>query len=82
MSEVVDTELISFSPRPRIESLGRLKVRLFKPWFYAGGQKISPIHLSFLAALRSADVIHCYQYHTLITSLSILSARILKKKYS
>ncbi|MEW6482203.1 MAG: glycosyltransferase family 4 protein [bacterium] len=80
MSQVVETELISFSERPRVEKIGSLTVRLFKPWFYIQGQKISPVYLPFLWALKNADIIHCYQYHTLTTSLSILWGKLLRKR--
>lgn len=80
MSEAVETELISFSDRPRVEKIGALTVRLFKPWFYIKGQKTAPFYPPALFALRHADIIHCHQYYTLTTSLGILFGRLFKKK--
>jgi len=80
MSKITETELISFSDRPRTEKIGSLTVRLFKPWFYIKGQKDSPFYPPFLSALLSADIVHCHQYHTLTTSLSILFGRLFNKK--
>jgi glycosyltransferase involved in cell wall biosynthesis len=80
MAEVTPTELISFSDRPRTEQIGALTVRLFKPWFYIAGQKVSPFCPTFLKALRDSDVIHVYQFHTLTASLAILFGKLRIKK--
>lgn len=80
MSCVTETELISFSERPGVEKIGDLTIRLFKPWFYLKRQKITPFYPPFIKALKNADIIHCYQYHTLTTSLSVLYGKLLRKK--
>jgi glycosyltransferase involved in cell wall biosynthesis len=80
MAEKTKTELISFSDQPRVEQHDSLTVRLYKPWFYVKHEKISPIHFPFLKALNSADIVHCYQYHTWITSISALWAKLRAKK--
>jgi len=80
MSEIAETELISFSDRPRVEKAGSLIMRLLKPWFYIKGQKTTPFCPQFLSLIAGADIIHCYQYHTLTTSLSILFGKLLRKK--
>jgi glycosyltransferase involved in cell wall biosynthesis len=80
MAGEVETMLLSFGPRERRERLGNLEVRVIgNPW-YVRGNRGNPFALSMLSYLRGADVVHCYQLHTLATSVAALACRALRRR--
>ena len=80
MSDEVETVLLSFGPRTRLERVGNLELRVIgNPWQVRGNPN-NPLALSMLPQLRSADVVHCYQLHTLATSVAALACRALRRR--
>ncbi len=76
MAEEVPTTLVSFGPRPRAFTAGRLRVRVLgRPW-HVRGQRGNPLHAGLLPELLRADVVHCHQQHILASSLSAVLARL------
>jgi len=80
MSDQVETVLLSFGSRERLERVGNLEVRVIgNPWHVRGNPN-NPLAFSMLPHLRGADVVHCYQLHTLATSIAALACRVLRRR--
>ncbi len=75
MADVTPTTLLTFGPRHREESLGNLRIRVFGNAIHVRHLPSNPLSFRALAALRSADVIHCHQRHIVMSSLSAMLAR-------
>lgn len=76
MAEEVPTRLVTFGDRERIETSGRLSVRVIgNPW-QVRGQRNNPFSLALLGELLKADVVHCHQQHILASSFAAASCRI------
>ncbi len=85
MSRLTPTRLVSFALRSDTlrdpEFAERmLDVRLFRPLWYPRGQRTNPVSFRFLTALADADVIHCHQFHVIVTTLSIAYAKATGKR--
>ena len=79
MSEKAATFLITFSGKNGTRLDGKLTIKYYKSLFYIGGI-INPFSLTFMKDLGNADVIHCLQFRTVVTELSILYGTLMKKK--
>jgi glycosyltransferase involved in cell wall biosynthesis len=80
MAKTKAVTLVTFGPKSFVHKEGGLTIKCFKRLFYIGGDKISPLSLSYLGELISADIIHCYQLKTIVTDLAILLGWALRKK--
>ncbi len=80
MAEITPTTLLSFGPRDREETLGKLRIRIVGNPTHIRGLRSNPFSWKALAALRSADVIHCHQRHIVMSSASAALARVTGKK--
>jgi glycosyltransferase involved in cell wall biosynthesis len=76
MAERVPTRLVSFGPRPRQFTEGRLKVSVLGPAWHVRGQRTNPLHPGLVPHLAAADVIHCHQQHVLASSLAAVVGRV------
>lgn len=72
--------LVSFGGRDREERVGDLRIRIFGGAWRVRGQQFNPFSLRALAALRSADVIHCHQRYIVMTSAAAALARLTGKR--
>jgi glycosyltransferase involved in cell wall biosynthesis len=76
MAEQVPTTLVTFANQRRRDVLGKLPVHVCRPAWYVRSQRSNPYGLSFLTELRNADVVHCHQQHTLVSSTTALLCRL------
>ncbi len=75
MATRVRTSLVSFGSRAERYHDGVLEVEVLRNWVPRGRFLVDPINPTLLARLRGADVIHCHQTHTLMSSAALLYAR-------
>jgi glycosyltransferase involved in cell wall biosynthesis len=80
MADREPTTLVSFGPKDREESMGKLRIRVFGGAWHARGQWSNPFSWRALNFLRSADVIHCHQRHIVTTSSAAALARVTGKR--
>jgi glycosyltransferase involved in cell wall biosynthesis len=80
MAEQVPTTLVTFADQPRREDLGKLPVHVCRSAWYVRGQRSNPYGISFLPELRNADVVHCHQQHTLVSSTTALLCRLSNRR--
>jgi glycosyltransferase involved in cell wall biosynthesis len=76
MAEEVETTLVTFGERERLETFGSLKVRVLGGAWYVRGQRTNPLATALLSELRRARIVHCHQQHVLASSLSALACRL------
>jgi len=80
LSRHANVELVSFGRAGRTIEIGpRFVLRIHRAC-YPRGNIANPLNLLFLGDLRDADVIHCFQYSTLISNLSVVYARLAGRK--
>lgn len=76
MADEAPTTLVSFGDRERVETVGRLRVRVIgNPW-YVRGQRTNPFAPALLSELRRAEVVHCHQQHVLVSSFAAFASRL------
>jgi glycosyltransferase involved in cell wall biosynthesis len=80
LSSVTSTRFITFARRSSVTMEGGLDIRIRAVHVYARGLRINPINVAFLADLRDVDIIHCVTWHTLVTDLSVLFAKVMGKR--
>ena len=78
MADLVDTRLATFG-RPRTERIGRLDLRVYRPWTYVGAKGLGPVAPALLREIARADVVHCHQLHTFVADQCVLYGRLLRK---
>jgi glycosyltransferase involved in cell wall biosynthesis len=80
MSEVAETVFVTTGRRRTSRRVGALRVETH-PWHaLLRGTRINPLVSGFWRSLVDADVIHCLSYNTLLTDLSVLFARLTRKR--
>jgi O-antigen/teichoic acid export membrane protein/glycosyltransferase involved in cell wall biosynthesis len=80
LSKQVDTVLVTMGGTRRTLRRGRLTVEVYPYVTLLRGVRQNPLAVSFLASLRTVDVIHCLIYRTLVTDLSVLFGRLAGKR--
>lgn len=80
MAELVQTTLITFGERRRKFRLGKLDVEVYPARVLSEHQRWDPIAYAFLPMLRRADVVHCHQYWTAVTALSVLACAAMRTR--
>jgi glycosyltransferase involved in cell wall biosynthesis len=80
LSRTTATRFITFGERASVRSDSGLDIRTRRVFLFARGLKNNPISATFLADLRDVDVIHCVVWHTLVTDLCVLFAKITGKR--
>jgi glycosyltransferase involved in cell wall biosynthesis len=80
MARRTETVLVTTGKERRSLHRGALAVEVY-PWItLLRGLRQNPLALGFLESLRRVDVIHCLSYHTVLTDLSLLFARLTGKR--
>lgn len=74
------TRFITFGERSFVSSDGFLEIRVRRAGAYARGLRHNPINIGFLTDLFDVDVIHCVSWHTLVTDLCVLFAKVTGKR--
>jgi glycosyltransferase involved in cell wall biosynthesis len=79
MASYVETTFISFGPSRRSWTQSDLRVEIYPAICFKDGIDFDPISYRFLTELVGADIVHCHQYRTTVSNLSILTAATLGK---
>lgn len=80
LAERVPTRLVLFGRTRRRYFEGKLLIETY-PWLtLLHGQRHNPLGFGFLRSLLAVDVIHCVVWHTMMTDMSILLARLSRKR--
>jgi len=74
------TRFVSFGSEARRTDEGPLEISIHRTLRHIRKERINPFNLTFLADLKSADVIHCGVWNTLATDLSVLLAKVTGRK--
>lgn len=77
--EVEGATLLSAAERELDRRDGPLRVIARPPWTWVRGQKHNPLPRGLLHEIRSADLVHCFQHHTVQTSLSLMVGAVLRR---
>jgi glycosyltransferase involved in cell wall biosynthesis len=80
LSRITPTRFITFGERSSVRNDDGLDVRVHRVRAHARGHKSNPMNVAFLADLRDVDVIHCVSWHTLVTDLCVLFAKVTGKR--
>jgi glycosyltransferase involved in cell wall biosynthesis len=80
LSRTEATTLVTIGPRRVSERAGRLRIETHPFLALVRGVRHNPFALGFLKSLAGVDIIHCHGYSTLSTDLSVLFARLTRKK--
>jgi glycosyltransferase involved in cell wall biosynthesis len=80
LSRFTPTRFITFGERSSVRSDGALEVRTRRVRIHARGLSNNPISAGFLGDLRDVDVIHCVSWHTIVTDLCVLFAKVTGKR--
>ncbi len=76
MADDVATTLISFGSKHQRLRRDKLEIELFPTRYWISGVKANPFSLRFLPRLADFDVVHCHQFHTVVTNLVILHSKL------
>jgi len=79
MSKSVDTTLVSFSSERQAYRQGGLKVEVYPVRSFIHGNRINPLSLRYLSALRDADVVHLHHIHTMVSDVACLVSSLFRK---
>jgi glycosyltransferase involved in cell wall biosynthesis len=79
MSRRTPTTLVTFGSGRRTLALGDLRLEVYPANCTSFGV-VDPIAFRFVRQLWDADVVHCYQYTTFVSSLALIVASVLGKK--
>ncbi len=80
MSEQIETVFVTFGDVRDTFMQGRLRVEVYPAIETINGVPFDPLSYGFLRELKSADVVHCHQYKTVVTNLAILACAALRKR--
>lgn len=80
MAKLVDTTLVSFSPKRKSYKQDDLKIEIYPVKHLIHGNKINPRSFRYLASIFQADVVHIHHIHTLVSDMSCMTASLLGKK--
>lgn len=79
MAKSVDTTLVSFSSERQSYRQGGLKIEVYPVRSFIHGNKINPLSMRYLSALRDADVVHLHHIHTLVSDVACLVSSFFRK---
>jgi glycosyltransferase involved in cell wall biosynthesis len=79
LSRLTPTTLFTFSRTPTRVTVGDLTIRYCRSLMDAGGG-INPLSVAHLGALRTCDVIHTLQPHTIVTDLALIWGRLWRRR--
>ena len=81
MAEKVDNvTLVSFGDKSHCERRNNVTIKIYAAMGWIEGVRFDPVCLGFLKEFATADIIHCHQYRTFVTALSILVGYVLGKR--
>lgn len=80
MSKNYDVKLITFGKKRATELVEKLIIETYPVMFYIDGMKVNPFTIGFLKEIFLADILHCHQFYTFVTSMSIITGRLCGKK--
>ena len=80
MARLARTRLLVFGPRNVTSRIGPLTIHQFRPNTFVNGVRANPFDVSFLSKILDVDVIHCHQFHTVATDLSVLFGKLAGKR--
>lgn len=75
----VETVLVSFGSERDSFTRGDLRVEIYPALRLMNGLVWDPVSYDFLREVAKADVVHCYQYRTIVTNLAVLAGAALRK---
>lgn len=79
MSRHVETKVVSFGKKAKKVALSeKVSMEIYERW--NKDEYANPINPFFLKEIFSADIIHCHQYLTIATNLSIIFGKLAGKK--
>lgn len=76
----VETTLVSFGGARDSFREGDLRVEIYPALKLMNGLVWDPVSYGFLREVMRADVVHCYQYKTIVTNLAILAGAALGRR--
>lgn len=80
MARHCETRYVSFGKRHQAVNYYGLPVEIYKCLGFINYSILNPVDFQFFSQIRWADVVHCHQYYSIITSFSILVAKLLGKR--
>jgi glycosyltransferase involved in cell wall biosynthesis len=80
MARFTSTRLLAFGPRNANSQIGPLRIYQFEPNTFVDGIRANPLGVKFVSKILDADVIHCHQFHTIVTDLSVLLGKFAGKR--
>ncbi|MBA3710890.1 MAG: glycosyltransferase family 4 protein [Pyrinomonadaceae bacterium] len=80
MAKSVDTTLVSFASQRKSDRHGDLKIEVYPVKRFIHGNKVNPLSIRYLSAIREADIVHIHHVHTLVSDLACLAASWLGKR--
>jgi len=79
MAKQVTTTLVTFGPKSRQERIGELNIKVLRNWIDFRRFRFDPLNPFLTKYLGPADIIHCHQPHTMMSSMALLYARATRK---
>jgi glycosyltransferase involved in cell wall biosynthesis len=79
MAKSVDTTLVSFSAELQSYRQDGLKIEVYPVRRFIHGNKINPLSLRYLSAIREADIVHLHHIHTLVSDVACLVSSFFRK---
>jgi glycosyltransferase involved in cell wall biosynthesis len=80
LSKITPTRFITFGKTSSVRSYGGLDARTRRVRLHARGLVNNPISVGFLGDLLDVNVIHCVSWHTLVTDLCVVFAKVTGKR--
>ncbi|HEY9810713.1 MAG TPA: glycosyltransferase family 4 protein [Halomicronema sp.] len=80
MANMADTTLVSFSDKRLSYCVGNLKIETYPVKHFIHGNKVNPLSLRYLGAIKGADIVHIHHINTLVSDLACLTASLLGKR--
>src|SRR5713226_3446339 len=75
MAKRVPTALVTFGPKSRQERSGELNIKVLRNWIDFRRFRFDPLNPFLTRYLGRADIIHCHQPQTMMSSIALLYAR-------
>lgn len=75
MAERMPTTLVCFGRSRHSEKSGKLEIEIIPNWLNYGLFRFDPFNPLVLGCLSKADIIHCHQSRTMMSSLALLYGR-------
>ena len=75
MAKRVPTTLVTFGPKSRRERSGELNIEVLRNWIDFRRFRFDPLNPFLTRHLGRADIIHCHQPQTMMSSMALLYAR-------